>query len=94
MKEKIPIKSLLKLKNYHKMMNYKLCTNNLNFNPRFVLSFSVMTNPVLMGMRGYKHNLDIADILLLFKAFCLKKRRGHLLGQGRVIGKTWYFFLT
>ncbi len=51
LKEKIPIKSLLKLRNYNKMMNCELCINDFIFNPWFVLSFSILTNPELMGER-------------------------------------------
>ncbi len=63
---------------------------------RVVLLFSVITNPVSMGERGYKHKVawilqNVADILLLFKTFYLKGR-GCLLGQGCLIGTTQYLF--
>ena len=53
LKEKIPIKSLLKLKNYHKMINYELCINDFFIlSTGFcMLSFAVITNPVSMGER-------------------------------------------
>ncbi len=47
-------KLLLKLRNYHKMMNYELwtlCQWLFNSNPWFVLLFSVITNPVSMCAR-------------------------------------------
>ena len=75
-----PYKIVINIRNYHKRMNYELIHD-------LVLSFSVITNPVSMGER-LQHEVAwiLADILLLFKTFCL-------LGQGHLIGTTCYVLL-
>ena len=66
------------------MMNYEVCMDNFfHFNPWFVLSFSVITNPVSMSERlQTQSSWILADILLLFQTFCLEKGEGAFIRAG------------